>query len=214
MDKYDIAYVYINSKDGGMELKHSLRSLENITNFSGNVWLFGDKEAWFKQINHVAVRRIFGKPYLDQVMKMKRACEIMPSQFIAMQDDIFITEAVEPTVYYLGELKDDMTGFHKRSKKLTKDTLLEMNLPILDYEAHAPMLVDRDKLLDTLNLIIRSRLNLQWRSMYGNMHNVKAELFEDKKTKTRQLKQGTIISTNYYTDELDKLFTEKSQYEV
>lgn len=58
-----------------------------------------------------------------------------------------------------------------------------MGLPTADFETHAPMLVHRDKLLETLNIILDDPKSweLQWRSMYGNMHSIEAELFEDKK---------------------------------
>lgn len=91
-----------------------------------------------------------------------------------------------------------------------------MGLPTADFETHAPMLVDRDKLLETLNVILDDPKSweLQWRSMYGNMHGIEFEYFEDKKTKTSKLKDGAIISTANYTRELDKLFPEPSRYEL
>ena len=61
--------------------------------------------------------------------------------------------------------------------------------------------------------ILEKGVCYQWRSLYGNIYNSGGEDFEDMKTKTHQLKRGKIISTQFYTKELDKIFPEKSQYE-
>ena len=49
----DIVYVYKQSGDGGQELKHSLRSLCNITH--GKIFVVGDREDWFSDhiIHHL-----------------------------------------------------------------------------------------------------------------------------------------------------------------
>lgn len=208
-----IVLPYIHTPDNGKELRYMLRSLKNLVGFDGEVMIVGDREKWFQNIQHIPCRRLSKKPYLDQAMKMKLACDYAPETFIAMQDDIYFTEPVEAGAYYIGELTDEFTSIHKRSKKYTKDMLLDMGLGIRDFEAHAPILVERVRLLTALSYVMQNEPPLQWRSMYGNLWDIDAELFEDKKTRTHQLKEGKIISTNFYTSELHKLFPEPSIYE-
>lgn len=211
--KYPILTTYIHTEDDGQELRTSLRSLQNITNWSGKLFVVGDSEKWFKNISYIKANRIHGKPYKDQIQKIKLALSYMPEVFIISQDDIYICTPTTVGVYYLGELTNDVSSFHKRTKKNTKELLEYMGLPTLDYECHTPILVEKDKLLETLYFILDSGQNIQWRSVYGNMWNVKAELFEDKKTKTSHLKRGNIISTNFYTNELVELFPEPCIFE-
>lgn len=208
-----IVLPYVHTQDNGKELRYMLRSLKNLNGFDGQVMIVGDRERWFRNIIHIPCPRLSRKPYLDQVMKMKLACDTAPDEFIAMQDDIYFTEPTDVTTYYIGELKDENTSYHKRSKKVTKELLAAVGLSTYDFEAHAPMPVERGKLLYTLERIIGKDAPLQWRSMYGNMWSIEAKYFEDKKTRTAKLKQGNIISTNFYTSELDKLFPEPSMYE-
>lgn len=216
--KYPVVLPYLKTEDQGMELRYMLRSLKNVTNFNGDVYIVGDKENWFYNINHIPQKRDYGKIYLDQIKKMYTACLLpeMPEKFIATMDDCYVTKKQEIGVYSIGELKDERNSIHRRTKYHTKQKLKDMELPTLDYEAHAPMLVNKNDLLVTLSTILEqpSRKSLQWRSMYGNMFNVEAKWIEDKKTKTTKLKSGDIISTNFYTPELQKLFPDPSPYEI
>lgn len=212
--KVPVVIPYIHTADSGLELKHSLRSLKNITNWNGEVYILGDSEAWFSdKINHIHIKRQFGKPYFDQINKMLSSLNRLPEQFIASMDDVYITTPTEIKFYYKGELNGDKMGYHGRSLLETKKFL---NQPeALDFEVHAPFLVEKSKLKQVFDLILASPQKnvLQWRSIYGNTFNPEAVLIEDKKTKTSELKQGDIISTNFYTSQLDKLFPEPSVYE-
>lgn len=212
MNKLPVILPYVKDGNFGNELKRSLRSLKNIKNFSGEVVIMGDKEDWFTNINYRKVRRRHGRPYVDQKMKMLLACELYPA-FIASQDDIYVTEPLEITAYYKGDLQAENSNFYQRSKKATKEFLESKGLPIKDFDVHAPLVVQSYKLKETLKLILNDPL-IQWRSVYGNTWGIEAELFADAKTKTTELIQGKIISTQYFTDELDKLFPEKSIYEL
>lgn len=215
---FDVVIPYIHTQDCGMELRYSLRSLKNITNFSGKVWVIGDRELWFSpKINYINVPMIKHKPYYDQVNKMLSIINELPSDFIASQDDLYITSPTEIIAYKRGELTGIGDGYHNRTKRYTAEVLSELGYEnLLDFECHTPMLVNKHKFEQTLNMIAdhpRKEL-LQWRSLYGNMHDLYGIPFEDAKTKTSHLKDGYIISTNFYTTELDKLFPEKSEFEL
>lgn len=214
---YPICLPYIKTQDRGQELRYSIRSYKNITNWNGQIYVLGDSEKWFNNINHIPMRRMYNRVYLDQVMKMRKACDLMPEKFIASMDDIYITEKTEVGIYYQGGLTEDGKGIHARTKLVTKRFLNDIGITNpYDYEVHAPMLVERDKLREVLDLIINHpmKISLQWRSLYANMHDVGGELITDAKTKTAELKEGNILSTNFYTAELQKLFPKPSKYEI
>lgn len=217
MSKYAVVLPYVHTPDSGQELRYMLRSLKNVTNWNGEAIVIGDREPWFTdKIQHIKVKRIFGKPYYDQVNKFLFALDELPSQFIATNDDIFVTEPTEIKAYHKGILDGEGRSYHARTKAATKQLLNSRSIDQpLDFECHTPMLVDRFALGEIIKLIITqpNKNMLQWRSLYGNIHSVESELIEDKKTKTPKLPKGSIISTACYTSELDKMFPEKSIYE-
>lgn len=214
---YPILITYIKTRDKGQELQYSLRSLKNITNFNGEVTVVGDCEKWFQNINHIRLRRIHGNPYGDQVAKLQHAAFQMPDKFIINMDDVYITEPIEVKFPNRGILTSDNKNYYRRTKLNTIELLKEhgVNEP-LNYEVHAPYLVEKDKLIQTFDIILKSpnRGKLQWRSIYGNLFNPETEYMEDKKSYDGRLKQGSIISTQFYTSELDRLFPEPSIYET
>ena len=214
MTKYPVVIPYINSGDTGRELRYTLRSLKNLTNFNGEVFIIGDTELWLQKVTSIRTTRKYGKPYLDQVYKMQIACALdeMPDKFIAMMDDIYITEPLEAGVYIRGDLNTVAKNLYQKTKVATRIYLENRNLPTVDYECHAPMLVEKEKLKEALNLIDDNKL--QWRSIYGNLFSIQGIAFEDKKTRTNELPNGKIISTNYYTSELDTIFPTPSKYEA
>lgn len=216
MNDLPILITYIKTGDGGQELKYSLRSLTNILNFNNSVTIVGEKETWFKNLNFIAVARKYGYPYTDQHIKIKQALEYMPETFIIGQDDVYVTEPTIINSYYIGALPTDARTPHQRTKVITRDKLLSLGAGTLDYESHTLMKVDRDKLSETLDIIQadKNRSHLQFRSIYGNLNKIGGEYYEDKKTRTKELPKGKFISTNFYIDELDKLFPEKSRYEI
>ena len=215
--KYPVLITYIRTLDRGQELRYSLRSLKNITNWNGDVFVVGDREAWFKNIHHIHRTRIIGKPYLDQVTKLNHAVKQIDSdKIIISMDDVYILEPTEISFYTRGELVGGTENHYRRTKLYTAEKLRQQAKNALDYECHAPYLVDKDKFIQITDMILSDEQPkmLQWRSLYGNTYNPPSQEFEDKKTKTSKLREGAIISTQFYTRELDMLFPEPSIYEV
>lgn len=210
---------YKKTQDRGMELKHVLRSLTNLKEWDGRVYISGDKEDWFKNIIHIPRSRTHGNPHRDVEFKILAALQsdFFPDEFILMNDDIYCMEPTEIKPLYRGILVGSTTNYYQRSKKRTAEYLRDKGIAEpMDYEVHAPMIMNRERRLEISHLL-QSSFNgtpLQARSVYGNLFNVGGEVYEDKKTKTRELKKGIYISTQFYTDELQKLFPKKSNYEV
>lgn len=219
IQKYPVLYLYRKTEDNGQELRYSLRSLKNLKNFDGRVFVVGDQEDWFQHITVIDPMRSHHSPYQDVEHKIMAAISDpkVPNDFILMNDDIYIT--VETTVRPLhgGEITDDGIGYHGRAKAATKRWLQDRGIAKpLDYSIHVPMIANKQKRLE-VHKLIRDSLNctvLLARNVYGNIHGIGGEYYEDKKTKTKQLKGGEFISTQFFTDELKELFPDRSQYEA
>ena len=215
--KYPVLITYIRTLDRGQELRYSLRSLKNITNWNGDVFVVGDREAWFDNINHIPRTRIIGKPYLDQVTKLNHAVKQIDSdKIIISMDDVYILEPTEISFYTRGELVGGMENHYRRTKLYTAEKLRQQAKNALDYECHAPYLVDKDKFIQITDMILNDEQPkmLQWRSLYGNIYNPPSQEFEDKKTKTTNLMAGAVISTQFYTKELEGLLPVASEFEI
>lgn len=217
--KHDVVYVY-KKENSGEELRYSMRSLKNITNFSGRVYVVGDKEDWFSdEVTHIPARRRQGR-VLDGANKWKIACETedISSSFIAMHDDIYITEKTRVKPLNAGSaLTVDRNKYHNKLVLNTGKWLKEkgINNP-LSYSLHAPMIMNKKKRLEVHEMIkdtLEMKLPLLARTVYGNLYIKKSEEVRDNKTKTKNLPDATFISTQEFTPELQKLFPRKSKYE-
>lgn len=216
--KMPVVITYVRTPDNGQELRYCLRSLNNISNWNGEAYVVGDSEKWLKDVKHIRCKRMYGKPYADQANKVNEAClhDGMPDNFILMMDDVYITEPTEIGVYYRGDLSDFKgLSYYHRSKIATHKYLESNGYTTLDYECHAPIIINKHDYLSVYVHLIKTNHGeqLQLRSLYGNINQVHAELFEDKKTKTSTLKDGPILSTQFYTYELNKLFPNTSRFE-
>lgn len=214
MNKLPVVIPYISDGNNGKELRHTLRSLKNLKQWNGEVYVVGDKEPWFKNIHHVPSRRLHGKPHKDVEMKVRAVSPYLPEEYIWVMDDIYITEPTVVKPLHKGRLKGGDKTAHQRFKRNTKEWLEKRGLTeLLDYAVHVPIIFNRDKRLEVSNYIVESRIPIQARSLYGNLFKIGGEYYEDKKTKTHELKKGLYLSTQFYTSELDKLFPEKSRFE-
>lgn len=213
---YPLLTTYIRTRDSGQELRYSLRSLKNLTNFNGEVNIVGDGELWFNNINRIAVRRIHGNPYGDQIAKLRHAAFQMPDKFIIGMDDLYCLEPTEAGFPNRGILESDNSNYYRRTKLNTIELLKEHGVTNpLNYECHSFYLVEKDKLLQTFDIILShpNKDRLQWRSIYGNLFKPDTYFYEDKKSYNGQLKEGAVVSTQFYTSQLDKLFPQPSIYE-
>jgi hypothetical protein len=214
--KYPILLPYVHTQDDGKELKYCLRSLENIKNWNGNLYMIGDLPSWINksEIKHVIPSKRMTNPYLDVANKIYE-CFInpeLPDNFIFMNDDIYITEPISVSAYNSGNIPDVITGMHKSSLYRTKIWLRKNGYNTLNYDTHTPMVINKEKWLKIYEVNKSNQQFMQWRSLYGNINGIESEFMTDKKTRTNKLMEGKIISTLFYTDELKKMFPIESRF--
>lgn len=214
--KYPVVYCYRKTSDKGNELRHSLRSLKYLTDFNGEVFVVGDKEDWFQNIIHITSKNSSRSPYEDVEIKILAAIndERIPDDFILMQDDIYFTKKQSYRDLYDGELPEEATGIHKRGLARSRELLRSLGRTTRNYDIHVPILINKEKRMEVHKLVKNSYRGIpyQWRSIYGNMF-LEGSQYEDKKTRTAELLKGDIISTLFYTEELETLLPEASPYE-
>lgn len=218
---HDAVYVYKSDNRGGKELRHSLRSLSNLKLFSGKVFIVGDSEQWFSdKIIHIPVQSIYGD-YCDSENKWRIACQDdrISDYFWLMNDDFYIRKPTEIVPAHNGIIRNLGTDrYHYELVKHTGRYLERQGVTEpLSYELHIPMLMKRNRRLMLSDIIlptVKSSYPLLARSLYGNLYETGGEHMADVKTYTNRLPSTTMMSSDYYTDELAILYPDKSQYEA
>lgn len=212
----NLVYIYKKTTDSDKELRCSLRSLDNIKG-EKRVWIVGDTEEWLNNVTHIRLKPRSNSPYADVFYKLMAFINdpSTPEEFWVMQDDIYFTKKQSLKTLYSGELPTEGVGVHKRGLQRTREALNGLKKPILNYDIHVPFKVEKSKLREIAWTIQKTMqgVPMQWRSYYGNYFNIGGEQYEDKKTRTMELLKGDIISTLFYTPELEQMFPEPSQYE-
>jgi hypothetical protein len=214
--KYPAVYVYKRTSDRGRELRYSLRSLVNVTNWNGEVFICGDKEAWLSdKVQMIPFGRSHIK-YQDVRNKLKAISEDkrVPDDFLFFNDDFFVMRPTEVTPLYDGRLKHfDGASEWRRSKSKTRDYLIERGIKNpYNYAVHAPIPMNKQNLAELLSREdIQTGLSI--RSLYGNIYKIGGRQYKDRKTLTRKLPRGEILSTRLYTTELHLRFPYPSEFE-
>lgn len=232
MRKYAILLPYKHTEDNGLELKHAIRSWEkNLLNWSGELYLYGDKEAWFNtkikrtdvvQKDHSeCCNNGLQKCYYNEYLKYVKAFndKKLPDEVIIMNDDFYVNKPMAFTHnLYKRDLLRNSMAVHARCKNKTGLFLKAKGETYYNFELHVPMIVNKKNMAKALELkrdeAKRTPVLLQ-RSLYANLYTkiYEAREYIDQKTYGEELSNDTWISTNVYTPELAKRFNRKSSYE-
>lgn len=228
----DLVYI---CKDGpNEELRYSIRSaVKNLA--YDNVWVVGGKPEWYVG-NHIFVEQSRGK-YNNARNNLKAITESseISDSFILMNDDFYILNKVNSVPYMHAETLDDK--IKNRQSFFTGNSYINLLMatlkivskkaspPILDYELHVPMVMEKKK----LSLVLR--YPGLWRSIYGNIFNVggikitdvkvydKSSVFYPNSYDINNLKYDYLSSNDDSFESvkdiiLDKRFSSRSIYEA
>lgn len=189
MRKYDVVYILKNDIRPN-EIRYSLRSIEKYLPHK-NVWFVGgqpeglipDKALPMQQEGTLKWER--ARSSLIQICKN----EEVSNKFWLFNDDFFVLQPVTSTKPFYGGLlhdrilriehrhRDKRTGY-TRALRFCEDTLIESDLTTFDYALHLPILVDKNKMLETLELFPDCPM---FRSLYGNYANIGGVQHDDVK---------------------------------
>jgi hypothetical protein len=194
----------------------------------------GGKPNWYIG-NYIEVAQNKSK-YVNARNNLRAICsspEISDS-FILMNDDFYIMNKVDNVPYMHGGLLADKITKYKNLTGDTRYVLMlkrtlsnlsrRINKDVLDYELHVPMVMEKEKLLNVIELPDL------WRSRYGNTFNVGGIEMDDVKVYSfgaltkksydiNNLKYNYLSSNNDSFEMIkDKIlninFADKTAYEV
>ena len=183
MKKLDIVYV-LNTDLVNSELFFSLRSVaENFPH--RKVWFYGGQPTELVPDERAAVPQIGGNRYERVRSLIKAACENkkLTADFWLFNDDFYVLQEIdELEPWYNGTLLDHAeaikqrhggqeTGYTKQLRK-TAAVLEEAGKSTLNYAVHAPMKINRKKMLQTLERFPDCPM---LRALYGNDHEIGGE---------------------------------------
>lgn len=181
--KIDLLYILgTGSKWNDNEIRFSLRSVhKNLKNY-GKVWIVGEMPNGIKNINYIKHPDEIGPHNADGniTRKIIRACKEseLSERFMLMNDDYIINKPVDANHIYpmhkgdLRALPDSYFGSNTWRKRLknTRDHLISKNLPVLHFDYHAPLVVEKNKFEETVSQFdYASGIGICTRSMYGNI---------------------------------------------
>lgn len=179
----DLVYVIgTGSRWKDNELRFSLRSVSKNLSGVGNIFIVGHLPDFLKNVIHIQASDIFN-PGINadgnMTHKLLIACndKRLSDNFLFMNDDFIINQPLSaPAINWLH--KGDMamqpesywtSQFYRHRLKRTFDVLKERNLPTMQYDYHAPMLMNKNLFAEILeNFNYADDIGYTFRSIYGN----------------------------------------------
>lgn len=182
-NKIDVVYPVKPTNNNNLELRYSLRSLENMPH--GKVHIFSDYIPWLSKevIWHPSSDRPDKSRFANVNTTLLRACEdpIVSDPFIFMNDDFFVMQEITELPYYCnGTIQqhwDYLHQFYEMSKYMrqlleAQTVLKEEGYGTIDFEVHAPILFHKKELKKILKKFPNTACR---RTIYGNVMKVKHE---------------------------------------
>ena len=208
---FDVVIPYVHSNDDGKELRAALATLYRIGDWSGKVWVCGDREKWFDDVDYIEYLPVpsLGDKFVNIQKALLAACndERVSKNFYYSYDDCYIMRPfshIQPL--YREGWQDD--GYYGNTVYATREWLRANStwvpaVKVLNYEVHAPMPMNKANLKPALEICIehaKGRVPLQIRTIYGNLYDIGGLPFEDKKEHDGKKPSGDIISTSQYRE--------------
>ena len=173
---YDV--VYILKQDAATdELRYSLRSICEFLSFN-KVWFYCGKPKGIEpdeHIRHIQTGSTKWERARSSLIEIWRNEDITKS-FWLFNDDFYVLQPFTRTEpYHVGELRDHIkrvesrhnnmiTGYTRRLRDCEAQ-LKDAGLTTVDYAIHVPLLVEREKMLEALQMFPNCPM---FRSIYGN----------------------------------------------
>jgi len=186
MKRNDIVYILKNDIDTD-EILYSVRSV--VKNFPyDRIWFYGGKPKGLEPDRHVEYKQIGASKWDRSTDTVRQICsnDEITKDFWLFNDDFFIVEKIDdlpPMI--LGTLgrrvqkiydKHNMNTKYSRQLQDTLGVLKRNKYDRLDYAVHCPILINRDKGLQTIKKFSGHPM---FRSLYGNHHAIGGQVTED-----------------------------------
>lgn len=217
-----------SSQYDNLELRLSLRSLEQNAKDLESVFIVGEKPKWIKNVVHIPVDDVYTREN-NVFRKILTACKLDISEnFFFMNDDFYMMKPFIMAEYpYF--VNGEVVGISNPSRyqEIQNKTLNELQSKgmtrVMDYRVHCPIIFNKEKLLMLENYYKDTKLEnvgYSLRLLYGNFFVENPIITEDCKLwgldEIRETKQGCISTKDDCDDvlqELLKIFNKPSKYE-
>lgn len=189
MRKYDVVYILKNDIKTD-EIRYSLRSIEQNLPHK-NVWFVGGQPAGLKPDKALPMKQKGILKWEKARSSLLAICknDEVSNKFWLFNDDFFVLEPVTSDKPFFGGLLHDhiLRIEHKYRDKRTaytkalrycEEVLNNADLTTFDYALHLPMLVDKKKMLETLEAFPECPM---FRTLYGNNAEIGGTYHEDVK---------------------------------
>lgn len=183
----DVVYLVRHGRQNE-ELRYSLRSLRHLPH--DRVWIAGGWPYWIANANLIAVPRT-GSRYIHTTLSLIAAAEHpdVSEDFVVMNDDFYITSPIaQVEVHHRGEIGRALDGrtsnHYSRARVVIGEWLRAQGLPRLDYDLHAPMVLNRDKVLAMAEAGAPEPERFVFkRTVYGNLNAIGGTQIRDPKVR-------------------------------
>jgi len=244
MQKTDLVYVLgAGSKWNNNEIRISLRSVEKNLKGVRKVYVVGERPEFLTdKVIHIShPDPLQENADGNMALKILKACEErgLSEDFLFMNDDFIINQpmvASEIPWLHKGDFRDRTEKFWKAQfyrfrLRRTFEVLLERGFPTIQYDYHAPMLMNKYKFPEVMaQFNFQEDIGYTFRSLYGNVLQLPATSIDGEKITIyhnytlEQIKQKVknIPFVGYNDHGLNKsfkwwlieTFPEKSKYET
>lgn len=189
MEKYDVIYILKYDVDP-YELRYSLRSIEqNLPH--GDVWFVCGQPFGLVPDQTITMRQRGILKFEKARSSMLKVCtnKSVPDKFWLFNDDFFVLKPVTSDAPYFGgtlhdhilriehKYGDKRTGY-SRALRYCEDTLKASDLSTFDYALHIPLLIEKEKMREALEIFPDCPM---FRSIYGNYAGIGGCQHEDVK---------------------------------
>lgn len=185
MKKKPVDLVYVLGKESrwnNNEIRFSLRSVCKYLTNVGHIFIVGEFPDFIQNCIHIPCPDIFDPAVNadgNMTHKLLTVCNRpeLSDVFLFMNDDFIINQrmaankiawmhkgdmAHQPPAYWTSQ-------FYRFRLKRTFDELQARNMPTLQYDYHAPMLMDKNSFISTMKEFDYSKdIGYTFRSIYGN----------------------------------------------
>lgn len=150
------------STQKNLELRYCLRSIEKHLSGIGNVFIIGHCPDWVQNVTHIPFEEDPRNRFRDRniMSKMATACkdERVSKDFLMVHDDHFLLKDYEAgcfTYYLCGNLVPGEGQYAH-----TKENTISLLGPVKNYDAHCPILFNKEKFMRSVALA-------DWSKWYG-----------------------------------------------
>lgn len=232
MDKHDIVYILKNDYESD-EIRYSLRSV--CKNFPYNkVWFYGGCPEGIEPDELVELKQAGDNKWQKVNYTLKTVCSNpdITEKFWLFNDDFFVMKRIRQLPPMVGgslyarikEIRDSHGGhdsLYSEQLMTTAKILKSKGYDRLNYALHVPILIDREKGLQTLKEFNGYPM---FRSLYGNQHKIGGIISDDVKIVSeteRPTEKELLLSTcdtsfrkGFVGEYIRAAFPEKCKYEL